>query len=591
MSWFAQRTQRIVRGANNDYASVSNYSVMPFHPSPLFAELSRGLHAIDYLVVLIYLLGVLGTGWYFSRQQHQGEDYFVAGRRMPWFAVGLSIVATMLSTVTYLAAPGEVIRHGLALSIGWLALPLAFLVVNFLWIPFFMRLGVTSIYEYLERRFGLAARLTGALLFVFILRLMWMATIVLTASRAVAQITHPSVTQTIPFAMTLDQWTLAVLLSVGILATVYTMLGGIKAVIWTDVAQFVVLFGGVVLTLAFIAWDTGTGPVEWWRTATDDSLSGHQLPPLYSWDITERNTILFTVLNVVFWYSCTFIADQVAVQRYLTVPSVSAAVRGNLVNFLADFVTMILLAVCGMALLTYYLDPAFQTEILAGISDPRDPQVADKVFPHYIAHRLPMVASGLVVAALFAVAMSSLDSGVNSVSAVLTIDVICRLRPPNGRSSELRLARLITLVVGTICTVLAWIMLNIPEHYNIIGITARTFNCALGPLAAMFAAGMFLPRCGQNGVILSALVGLAVAIGAAWWVELTWVLGMTEFAQLEDATSNLRGPSPFLITPLAATSAFGLAWLLGMIFPVPSTAGSQPTWRKVVLEGERSQPQ
>jgi Na+/proline symporter len=187
-----------------------------------------------------------------------------------------------------------------------LALPLAFVIVNFLWIPFFMRLGVTSIYEYLERRFGLAARMIGALLFVFILRLLWMATIVLTASRAVAQITHPSIGEVLPIELTLEQWTLTVLLSVGVLATVYTMLGGIKAVIWTDVAQFVVLFSGVVLTVTFIAWDTGTGPLDWWRTVTDDSDGGHALPPLYSWDITERNTILFTVLNVVFWYSRTF---------------------------------------------------------------------------------------------------------------------------------------------------------------------------------------------------------------------------------------------------------------------------------------------
>ena len=543
----------------------------------------RGLHAIDYAVVLIYLGGVLGAGVYFSRQQKRGEDYFVAGRQMPWFAVGLSIVATMLSTVTYLAAPGEVIRHGLALSIGWMAMPLAFFVVNFLWIPFFMRLGVTSIYEYLERRFGLVARLTGVVLFVFVLRLLWMATIVLTASRAVAQITHESIVQFIPLSFTLDQWTLTVLLSVGILATAYTMMGGIKAVIWTDVAQFIVLFGGVVFTLVFVAWDTGTGPRDWWQASIGGA--GHEFPPLFSWDITERNTILFTVLSVLFWYSCTFIADQVAVQRYLTVPSIGAAVRGNMVQFIADFVVMVLLAVCGMALLTYYLDPAFQTEIVDGISDPRHEQVADKVFPHFIAHGLPPVISGLVVAALFAVAMSSLDSGVNSVSAVLTIDVVGRLRPLRDQSEELRLARGITLAVGLICTALAWIMLSIPQHYNIIGITARTFNCALGPLASMFLAGMFLRRSGQTAVVVAALFGLAVAISAAWWVELNWALGLTQFSTLAAATDNLRGPSPFLITPMATTAAFLTAWLLSWVIPDKRSEEKPPmTWWQVVKE-------
>ena len=114
-----------------------------------------GLQTIDYAVVLVYLLGVLAVGCFFSRRQHETSEFFVGGRRMPWLAVGLSIVATMLSTVSYLATPGEVIQHGLALSVGWLAIPIAFVIVNFLWIPFFMRLGVTSIYEYLEPRFGL----------------------------------------------------------------------------------------------------------------------------------------------------------------------------------------------------------------------------------------------------------------------------------------------------------------------------------------------------------------------------------------------------------------------------------------------------
>ena len=152
----------------------------------------QGLQRLDYAVVLIYLAGMLAAGWYFWREQEQQDDYFVGGRRLPWMAVGLSIVATMLSTVTYLAAPGEVIQHGLALAIGWLAIPLAFVVVNFLWVPFFMRLGVTSIYEYLDDRFGLAARMTAVALFVLILRLFWMATIVLTGSRAVSQITYES---------------------------------------------------------------------------------------------------------------------------------------------------------------------------------------------------------------------------------------------------------------------------------------------------------------------------------------------------------------------------------------------------------------
>lgn len=550
----------------------------------------QGLHKLDYLVILVYLGGVLVAGWYFSREQEQQEDYFVAGRRLPWLAVGLSIIATMLSTVTYLAAPGEVIQHGVALTVGWMALPLAFVVVNFMWVPFFMKLGVTSIYEYLDDRFGLVARLTAVALFVLILRLLWMATIVLTGSRAVAQITHASMVEIFGLSnLSLDHWLLVVLFSVGVFATIYTMLGGIKAVVWTDVVQFVALVGGVILTLIFVAWKTGTGPVDWWATTNSLEAGGHAFPPFASWDITTRNTILFTILSSTFWYGCTFIGDQVAVQRYLTTPSVSAAVKGNIVNFVGDFVVMILLALCGMALLTYYLDPAFQSEIIDGITDPRDGHAADHVFPHYIQYGLPVGVSGLVVAALFAVAMSSLDSGINSVAAVLTIDVFGRLNIVSSSSQRLWLPRTITVFVGIICTLLAWAMLKIPDDYNIIGITARTFNCALGPLAVMFVVGMFVQRVSQIAVVTAAWMGLAAAIMLAWWVELNWFVGLTDFAQLSEATDNLRGPSPFLITPISATFTFLVACVLSVIFPNSETeTANRLSWRAVVA---RESPQ
>ena len=549
------------------------------HMSSAILADSTGLQAIDYIVVLIYLLGVLGVGCFFSKRQHETSEFFVGGRRMPWLAVGLSIVATMLSTVSYLATPGEVIQHGLALSVGWLALPFAFVVVNFLWIPFFMRLNVTSIYEYLEPRFGLMTRCTAVMLFVFILRLLWMAIIVRTASDAVAQITYDSIGDIWPIELSEHQWTVCVLLSVGCLATVYTMLGGMQAVIWTDVAQFVVLFGGLVLTLLFVGFRTGTGPVEWWQTST---AGGQDFPALASWDITQRNTVLFTVLHVLFWYACTFIADQVAVQRYLSTASVAAARRGNLVNFIADFVVMCLLAVCGMALLTYYLHPDYQTVIANGISDPRAAGVSDRVFPHFIAYGLPAGVSGLVVAALFAVAMSSLDSGINSVSAVLTIDVFTRWKPQLSDRQALQIARTITLVVGIICTAVAWAMLSLPARYNIMEITARTFNCALGPLGVMFIVGLFIPRARQTAVLVATAVSLLIAIGVAWYAELNWLLGWTTYETLSEATQHLRSPSPFLVTPLATLSGIVVAVAVSRL-PGSSTPVDQSlTWRAIV---------
>ncbi len=245
------------------------------------------------------------------------------------------------------------------------------------------------------------------------------------------------------------------------------------------------------------------------------------------------------------------------------------------------------MALCGMALLTYYLDPAFQTDIADGITDPRNQHVADHVFPHFIEYGLPVGVSGLVVAALFAVAMSSLDSGINSVAAVLTIDVFGRLKGGASSQRGLWLPRTITVFVGISCTALAWAMLSIPDRYNIIGITARTFNCALGPLAAMFVVGMFVRQAGQASVVIAAWLGLAVAISLAWWVELKWAFGLTDYATLSNATDNLLGPSPFLITPISTTFTFVLATLLSYVLPNSKTDETDALlWRAVVARAE-----
>ena len=141
---------------------------------PLAADAVEGLQGLDYVVVGVYLLGVLAVGVYFSRHQSRSEDYFVGGRQMPWLAVGLSIMASLLSTISYLASPGEMNKNGPTMALAWLVVPFVFVVVSFVWLPFLMKLKLTSVYEYLDRRFGARAGKLASILFVFVLRLFWM---------------------------------------------------------------------------------------------------------------------------------------------------------------------------------------------------------------------------------------------------------------------------------------------------------------------------------------------------------------------------------------------------------------------------------
>ncbi len=193
---------------------------------PALLGAADGLQLADYVVVLIYMLVVVGIGLFFSRQQHSSEDFFLGGRNVPWFAAGISLIVSLISTLTYLGATGEVIRHGLAYNLAYWAMLPAFCVIIFAWLPFFMRLGLTSVYEYLERRYGLAAHWLGLALFTLILRVGWVAVIVVTLAKAAAHITHASATNLLGWEVDLENWLIFLIVTVGIVATLYTMLGG-----------------------------------------------------------------------------------------------------------------------------------------------------------------------------------------------------------------------------------------------------------------------------------------------------------------------------------------------------------------------------
>lgn len=559
--------------------------------------IAAGLYPVDYVVIFVYMLGMLAVGWYISRRQETSEEFFVGGRKMPWFITGVSMIATLMSTLTYLGAPGEMIQHGVGQSLSFLALPFAFLVVGFLWVPFFMRLKLTSAYEYLERRFGTWARMLGISLYLW-MRFLWMGAIIFTASRAVSQITQDSAPQAIAtltgglVEFTPQSWFYFVLLSTGIISTLYTMLGGIKAVIWTDVAQFVVLFTGAVATLIVIFVNTGTGPVTWFREVTSQA---HDFPPIASWDLHTRVTVLWTFTAGFMWHVCTHASDQVCLQRYFTTKNAQAARRTAAVNYCLDVTMQLLLATVGAALLTYYLRHA--ADLPAGVADPRDPTFSDKIFPRFIAYGLPAGLSGLVVAALFAVAQSSIDSGINSTATVITVDLVRRFRRVQlSGHAELRLAQGLTLVLGLIITAMGVALSLIPPHYNIIDIQFKSFNCVLGPLAAIFMAGMLLKHVGQRAVVIAGCIGAASGLMFAFmdmipsWL---WSISLLKplLSNISETAPVVVAPTPFLIIPLSWLITFVLAAVLGGFLKGPRPEQVEGlTWRSVVRDGKHDLP-
>jgi solute:Na+ symporter, SSS family len=521
-----------------------------------------GLKTLDYAAIAVYMLGTFGIALWFGRKQKTTDDFFVGGRHMPWFAVGLSILATLFSTLSYLGAPGEMIRNGIGLFIGNLAIPFSLSVVFFLWIPFFMRLKVTSAYEYLERRFSYAVRLTGAALFI-LLRLGWMSMVVFAASMALDRVKGDDV----EFLSGPDiYWWI---FGVGVFAAVYTAIGGIQAMIWTDVLQCILLLAGVLMAIGYVMIVDHTGPSDWWATAAAHAPR-HTSPPLFSWDVTERVTIVWVLVGNFFWTVCTHGSDQVVLQRYFSTASPQAARRSYLINVGVDLTMSVLLGLGGLALLAFYLRhddllPADWTAV----------EAADKLFPHFLGHQLPAGCAGLIISAFICDAMQTLESGVNSITAVVTNDVVPRLRQGRPRvMSDLAFARALSVVITAIVTANAYFVAERSLHrgLTLVDLMPKFFNMFVGPLAALFFIGMFLSRCTTRSALPAVATGLMVSIVWSWFRELF---------------GTNYGPTIFLAIAVPCLTTIGTAFLLSFLVERSGPhAGINFTWFAIVRGGK-----
>jgi SSS family solute:Na+ symporter len=517
-----------------------------------------GLEILDLAAVAFYLLVTLGIALWFGRKQKTTEDYFVGGRHVPWFAVGLSILATLFSTISYLGLPGEMIKHGVGFFVGYMAVPLSMLVIFFLWTPFFMRLRLTSAYEYLERRFGYKARLIAATLFV-LLRLGWMSMVVYVASFALDGIKGDDLTW-LP-GKDLFWW----IAMVGLIAAVYTAVGGIQAMIWTDVLQCFLLLAGVLLVIGQVALLDSSGPAEWWAFAATHAPE-HTTPPVFSWDLTLRVTIVTAMMNNFFWTVCTHGSDQVVLQRYFSTPSLWAARRSYLMCVAAEVTMVALMAVCGLALLAFYLPrPESLPEGMTALGN------ADKLFPHFLGHQLPAGCAGLVISAFLCDAIQTLEAGVNSITAVVTNDLVPELRKRGWRMlSDLTIARGLSVLITAGVTINALFVADLVQTYgySIVDLMPKVFNLFLGPLGALFMIGMFLPRCTSRSAIPAVLVGLVVSI--------LWSWGHVIFGTEKGLAFVLAIAVPCLTT-------LGLAAILGRFVETgDNEPGRKLNWKAVV---------
>ena len=458
------------------------------------SAVGSGLQVIDWIIVATYACSTVVIGWWIGRKQTNTNEYFVGSGRMNPTLVGVSMFATLLSTITYLAIPGEVLGKGPVYMSNYLAYPIVYVVLAYWLLPAYMEHRVTSAYQLLESRLGLSIRLLGATLFL-VLRLFWMSMLVYLTSKALV------------IMMGIDHRYVPLVVAVtGSFAIAYTSLGGLRAVVVTDLLQTVLLFSGALLVIATISMRMdgfGWIPTQWQADSWD-----HQ--PLFTFDLSTRVTVVGSILSVSIWYVCTTGGDQVSVQRLMATEDLPAARRAIAIQMSVATVVGATLAVVGIALLGYF--QSHPGELPEGINLKAD---ADQIFPHFIAFHLPPVVSGMVVSGLFAAAMSSVDSGVNSITAVVMTDFVERLRgKPESARKQMSYAKLLAILIGAAVVSLSTVIERIPG--NIVEVTTKTVNLISVPIFLLFYFALFVPSSTAAGTWIGVVSSTTVAILVAF---------------------------------------------------------------------------
>lgn len=445
-----------------------------------------GFGMVDYGTLVLYLAALISMGLYFARREKSTESFFLGGRRMPWWAVGISIFGTSLSAITYLAIPARAYATDWVWAFANMGILFVAPFIVAFYIPRYREMPITTAYEFLERRFNLLIRIYGSICFL------------------IFQIGRVSIVTCLPAialstATGLDVY--LCIIAMGLLATVYTVLGGIEAVIWTDVLQALVLTTGAVVALGLIIWNVDGGATAIVANArAADKL--HAANWTWDWTIPALWVVLLgnALSNL---YPAT--ADQTVVQRYLSTADVKTARRAVWTNALLTIPITLLFFSLGTALWAYYqqhpeqLDPTLQN---------------DAILPLFVVQQFPIGLKGILIAGVFAAAMSSLDSSMNSVSSVLVTDYYRRFVKGVTDRQALLAAKGVTLGFGLLGTGFAMVAVGL-DATSLWDPFLMVLNWAGGGLSGVMALAVFSRR--ANGV--GAVCGAVASVGAIYWVQ------------------------------------------------------------------------
>ncbi|MDF1738325.1 MAG: sodium:solute symporter [Verrucomicrobiales bacterium] len=448
------------------------------------------MKTIDLIVLVVYLVIVVGLGIWLAKRSKTTEGFMAAGGALPGWAVGLSIFGTFVSSISFLANPGKAFDANWNPFVFGLSLPLAAWVATRYFVPFFRKTGEISAYSHLEARFGPWARVYAVVCYL-LTQMGRVGTILYLVALALAPLTGWSV--------------ITIIILTGVLVTVYTLIGGIEAVIWTDVVQSIVLTLGIFLCLGVIFTGMPEGPGQVFAIAADaDKFS------LGSFGASLSEPTFWVILIFGLFINLqNFGIDQSYVQRYATAESEKAAKKSVWLGALLYVPISALLFMIGTGLFAFY---EAQPELL-----PESLGKGDKVFPHFISTELPVGITGILIAAVLAAAMSSVDSSLNGSATLTWCDIVKRFsKKEPSEATGMKVLHGATIVFGIVGTGAALAMTRVQSALDAWWKISSIFS---GGILGLFLLGLIVKRANNVAAVTAVSIGVIVI----FWMSASWI--------------------------------------------------------------------
>lgn len=469
---------------------------------------------LDLILVVVYILSLLVLGWYTGRKNKTQEDYFLAGRSMPWLPIGLSVAATMISANGFVGAPGWAYNDGLSPFMVNIGVPLAIFVVMLTSVPLFYALRLTSVYEYIELRFGPYTRVLAVLGFIAN-SIIQISSMVFIPSLIIQRLTGWSLVKVVPIVV--------------VSAIVYTLLGGIKAVIWTDALQMVVMWFGVLFSLFFVL---GKMEVGFFETVSMAREAGKLNALDFSLDWSRTNAFWATLIGGTVMWIRYFGYDQGQVQRILTAKSLKGVKRSFVVSAVMMNTLYFLFMCLGILLYYFFNGRAFES--------------SNDVVITLITDYLPIGVVGLVLAGVFAAAMSSVDSLLNAMSTVYVKDIHERFFSRSNEAASLKMSMAISAVWGLV--VIGVTLLGFSgTTQSVLAVVGSYIAYISGPMCGAFFLGLFTVKAHDRGVTLGIVLGFIATYVIGTQTDISWIwrpaVGMVLTCAIGYGASLLLGNS------------------------------------------------